>query len=93
MTQAIVKIGKMSKGGRIINISSIVSKMGMSMTGTYTAAKAAADACSACWAQEVSHPQLDIVSTDISSLVFSMVSQSILCLLAQHPQTGLLHIS
>jgi len=54
LTQAVVQIGKMPRGGRIINIGSIVSKMGMAFAAVYAAAKAASDSLTAAWAGEVS---------------------------------------
>lgn len=53
LIQAIVQIGKMPKGGRIINIGSVVSKMGMALAATYAAAKAAQDSLTASFAGEV----------------------------------------
>jgi NAD(P)-dependent dehydrogenase (short-subunit alcohol dehydrogenase family) len=44
----------MAKGGRIINVSSIVSKTGMGAMPIYSSSKAALDSLSYCWAQEVS---------------------------------------
>ena len=61
MTQAIVDIGKMPRGGRILNIGSIASKMGMAAMATYSAAKAAQDSLTASWASEVSSPTLCLV--------------------------------
>lgn len=43
----------MPPGGRIINISTIVWKMGMSVASMYCAAKAGLDALTMAWAQEV----------------------------------------
>lgn len=53
MTQAVVNIGKMPRGGRIINIGTVVSKMGMALAAVYAAAKAAQDSLTASWASEV----------------------------------------
>ena len=44
----------MPKGGRIINIGTVVSKMGMALAAVYAAAKAAQDSLTASWAGEVS---------------------------------------
>ncbi|GJN75449.1 short-chain dehydrogenase [Purpureocillium lilacinum] len=55
LTQAVVGIGKMPSGGRIINVGSIVSKMGLSDTAMYAAAKAAQDSLTASWASELGH--------------------------------------
>lgn len=60
MTQAVVKEGHMPKGGRIINISTIASKMGMAVVGTHSAGKAAQDNLTASWAQEVSARSVSI---------------------------------
>ena len=54
LTQAAVTIGKMPRGGRILNIGSVVSKMGMTVAAIYAAAKAAQDSLTASWAGEVS---------------------------------------
>ena len=53
LTQAVVNTGKMPRGGRIINIGSVVSKMGMALAAVYAAAKAAQDSLTASWASEV----------------------------------------
>lgn len=53
LTQAVVDIGKMPRGGRIINIGSIASKMGLHVAAIYAAAKAAQDSLTASWAGEV----------------------------------------
>jgi NAD(P)-dependent dehydrogenase (short-subunit alcohol dehydrogenase family) len=53
MTQAVVKLGEMPRGGRIINIGSIASKMGPTSLGIYAAAKVATDSLMATWAMEV----------------------------------------
>ncbi|KAJ6438390.1 proteasome subunit alpha [Purpureocillium lavendulum] len=54
LIQAVVGVGKMPQGGRIINVGSIVSKMGLSTSAMYAAAKAAQDSLTASWAAEVS---------------------------------------
>lgn len=54
LTQAIVNIGKMPRGGRIINTGSVVSKMGLPIASIYGAAKAAQDSLTASWASAVS---------------------------------------
>lgn len=56
LTQAIVNIGKMPRGGRILNIGTVVSKMGMALAAVYAAAKAAQDSLTASWASEVITP-------------------------------------
>ena len=56
MTQAVVNIGKMPRGGRVINIGTVVSKMGMALAAVYAAAKAAQDSLTASWASEVITP-------------------------------------
>lgn len=53
MTQAAIKLGNMPRGGRIINIGSIVSRMGPADMGVYATTKAATDALMATWALEV----------------------------------------
>ena len=54
MIQAAIDVGKMPKGGRIINIGSIASKMSPQGAGVYCATKAAQDSLTASWAGEVS---------------------------------------
>lgn len=55
MTQAVVNLGKMPPGGRIINVGSCASKMGPGDgMGVYGATKAATDSLTASWAWEVS---------------------------------------
>ena len=56
MTQAVVGTGKMPKGGRIINIGSIASKLSSPGPSVYSAAKSAQDSLTASWAGEVSLP-------------------------------------
>ena len=51
LTRAVVP--HMPKGGRIINISSIAGKMGMTALPIYGATKAAIDSLSYAWAKEV----------------------------------------
>ncbi|KAJ5518683.1 Short-chain dehydrogenase/reductase SDR [Penicillium expansum] len=54
MTQAVVTLGNMPRGGRIINIGSCASKMGVGDgMGVYGATKAATDYLSASWAWEL----------------------------------------
>jgi NAD(P)-dependent dehydrogenase (short-subunit alcohol dehydrogenase family) len=55
LTQAVVDIGKMPKGGRIINIGSVASKQGHGGIAVYSAAKAAQDSLTASFAGEVSN--------------------------------------
>ena len=58
MTQAVVTLGKMPRGGRIINVGSCASKMGVGDgMGVYGATKAASDYLTASWAWEVSSLQ------------------------------------
>lgn len=54
LTQATVDTGKMPKGGRIINISSIAAKQGLAGLVVYCAAKAAQDSLTESLASEVS---------------------------------------
>lgn len=54
LTQAVIGIGKMPKGGRIINVGSIASKLNPEVSAVYGAAKAAQDALTASWAGQVS---------------------------------------
>lgn len=53
MTQAVVGVGRMPPGGRIVNIGSIASKL-LVPPPVYGAAKAAMDALTTFWAGEVS---------------------------------------
>lgn len=53
MTQEVVKQGKMPRGGRIINIGSIASKLGPAGLAVYGATKAAGDSLTSSWAREV----------------------------------------
>jgi NAD(P)-dependent dehydrogenase (short-subunit alcohol dehydrogenase family) len=53
MTQAVVGVGRMPKGGRIVNIGSIASKI-LIPPPVYSATKAAMDALTTLWAGEVS---------------------------------------
>ena len=43
----------MPRGGRILNIGTVVSKMGMAVAAVYAAAKASQDSLTASWAGEV----------------------------------------
>ncbi|KAM0517376.1 hypothetical protein ACHAPE_004907 [Trichoderma viride] len=53
LTQAVIGIGKMPKGGRIINVGSIASKLGPEVSAVYGAAKAAQDSLTASWAGQL----------------------------------------
>lgn len=53
VTQAAVGLGKMPRGGRIINIGSVASKMGPAGLAIYGATKAAQDSLTASWARQV----------------------------------------
>jgi hypothetical protein len=53
MTQAVVGVGRMPKGGRIVNIGSIASKV-LVAPPVYGATKGATDALTTLWAAEVS---------------------------------------
>jgi NAD(P)-dependent dehydrogenase (short-subunit alcohol dehydrogenase family) len=60
MTQAVVTVGRMSQGGRVINIGSIMSKVlrPPMAPAVYGVTKAATDALTTLWAGEVSIPLL-----------------------------------
>jgi NAD(P)-dependent dehydrogenase (short-subunit alcohol dehydrogenase family) len=58
LTQAVIGIGKMPRGGRIINVGSIASKLGPEVSAVYGAAKAAQDSITASWAGQVSFSSL-----------------------------------
>lgn len=55
LTQAVVGTGKMPRGGRIVNIGTIASKLGLEGVTVYSAAKAAQDSITASLAGEVSN--------------------------------------
>jgi NAD(P)-dependent dehydrogenase (short-subunit alcohol dehydrogenase family) len=46
----------MPKGGRIINVTSVASKLGMVVLPVYGASKAAVDSLTFTWAREVCEP-------------------------------------
>jgi NAD(P)-dependent dehydrogenase (short-subunit alcohol dehydrogenase family) len=52
-------VPRMPSGGRIVNISSIVSKTGMGSMPMYSSTKAALDSLTYVWAQEVSFFRLE----------------------------------
>lgn len=54
LTQAVIGLGKMPRGGRIINVGSIASKLGPEVSAVYGASKAAQDSLTASWAGQVS---------------------------------------
>ncbi|KAK7432546.1 hypothetical protein QQZ08_000753 [Neonectria magnoliae] len=51
--QAVIGAGKMPRGGRIINVGTIASKIAPTGTSVYAAAKAAQDSLTASWAGEL----------------------------------------
>ncbi|KAJ4148073.1 hypothetical protein LMH87_002561 [Akanthomyces muscarius] len=53
LTQAVVTVGKMPKGGRIINVGTAASRMQLDSYAVYAAAKAAQDALTSAWAGEL----------------------------------------
>lgn len=53
MAQAVVKIGNMSEGGRIINVGTVASKLGLSGMAVYGASKAAQDSLTEALAEEL----------------------------------------
>jgi len=55
MSQAVVKIGNMPQGGRIINVGSIASKISSAGTSLYNASKSAQDSLTSGLASDVSH--------------------------------------
>jgi NAD(P)-dependent dehydrogenase (short-subunit alcohol dehydrogenase family) len=64
MTQAVVGVGRMPPGGRIVNIGSISSKL-LVPPPVYGAAKAAMDALTTFWAGEVSFVFSDYLRSTI----------------------------
>lgn len=87
ITQAVVKTGNMPKGGRIINVGSISSKMLPQGSNVYSAAKSAQDSMTTAWASEVSSPlpgsYLKLLLTAMGSSAAAMASPSILLRLAR----------
>ncbi|KAI4863406.1 putative short-chain dehydrogenase [Hypoxylon rubiginosum] len=63
VTQAAVGLGKMPRGGRIINIGSVASKMGPAGLAIYGATKAAQDSLTASWARQLGHSHGITVNT------------------------------
>ncbi|KAI1394011.1 putative short-chain dehydrogenase [Hypoxylon trugodes] len=53
MTQAVVELGKMPRGGRIINIGSIAPKMNPPLLAVYAATKGAQNSLTVTWAAEL----------------------------------------
>lgn len=53
MSQEVVKVGGMPEGGRIINIGTVASKLGLGGMGIYSASKAALDSITETLAQEL----------------------------------------
>ncbi|KAI1381849.1 putative short-chain dehydrogenase [Hypoxylon crocopeplum] len=53
LTQEVLALGKMPRGGRVINIGSIASKLGPPGMALYAASKAAQDSLTASWAAEL----------------------------------------
>lgn len=64
LTQAVTGPGNMPRGGRIINISTIVSKHGPEMGAIYAASKAAQDSLTASWATVVSSNSFSFSNLD-----------------------------
>jgi NAD(P)-dependent dehydrogenase (short-subunit alcohol dehydrogenase family) len=54
LVQAVVLLGKMPRGGRIINVGSIASRVVSNSTAVYSAAKGAQDSLTTSWADAVS---------------------------------------
>ncbi|KAI1779671.1 putative short-chain dehydrogenase [Hypoxylon cercidicola] len=63
VTQEAVNLGKMPRGGRIVNIGSIASKMGPAGLAVYGATKAAQDSLTASWAKELGQSRGITVNT------------------------------
>ncbi|KAI1095052.1 putative short-chain dehydrogenase [Rostrohypoxylon terebratum] len=63
LTQAVVGLGKMPQGGRIINIGSIGSKLLLKEIPIYSAAKSALDALTVMWAEELGRSRGITVNT------------------------------
>ncbi|EFX06226.1 short chain dehydrogenase reductase [Grosmannia clavigera kw1407] len=78
MTQAVVKVGKMPPGGRIINVGTIASKLGLAQAGLYAATKAAQDSLTASWAGELGKSHGITVNTIAPGPVATDLAASIL---------------
>ncbi|KAI1323471.1 NAD(P)-binding protein [Xylariaceae sp. FL0255] len=78
LTQAAVKEGKMPPGGRIINIGSIASKMGMSIGASYSASKAAMDSLTMSWASDLGHSHGITINTVAPGHVVTDLSKDLL---------------
>ncbi|KAL7931413.1 NAD(P)-binding protein [Trichoderma chlorosporum] len=63
LTQAVIGIGRMPPGGRIINVGSIASKLGLELSAVYAAAKAAQDSLTASWAGQLGRSHKITVNT------------------------------
>lgn len=62
LTQAVIP--HMPPGGRIINISSVFSKLGLEISPIYNASKAAMDSLTYTWAKEVSEQRTLLIARD-----------------------------
>ncbi|KAI0433820.1 hypothetical protein F5Y09DRAFT_297619 [Xylaria sp. FL1042] len=78
LTQAVVGVGKMPPGGRIINIGSIASQMGMSIGATYSASKAAQDSLTMSWASDLGHSHGITVNTIAPGHVLTDMTKDVL---------------
>lgn len=76
LTQAVVGIGKMPRGGRIINVGSIASKLGPEISAVYGATKAAQDSLTASWAGQVSFSSVYQDPPNHQDRLFLMTSNS-----------------
>ncbi|UKZ88796.1 uncharacterized protein TrAFT101_004530 [Trichoderma asperellum] len=63
LTQAVIGLGKMPRGGRIINVGSIASKLGPEVSAVYGASKAAQDSLTASWAGQLGRSRGITVNT------------------------------
>ncbi|KAH7419580.1 putative short-chain dehydrogenase [Cadophora sp. MPI-SDFR-AT-0126] len=77
MTQAVVKVGKMPKGGRIINIGTIASKLLVAPT-VYSTTKAAMDALTTLFAGELGHTHGITVNTLAPGPILTDLSEYVL---------------
>ncbi|KAL7902932.1 hypothetical protein HDV63DRAFT_412082 [Trichoderma sp. SZMC 28014] len=78
LTQAVIGIGKMPRGGRIINVGSIASKLGSELSAVYGAAKAAQDALTASWAGQLGRSHGITVNTLAPGPILTDLSKSVL---------------
>ncbi|RFU77649.1 short-chain dehydrogenase [Trichoderma arundinaceum] len=93
LIQAVIGIGKMPRGGRILNVGSIASKLGLELSAVYAAAKAAQDSLTASWAGQLGRSHGITVNTLAPGPMLTDMSKGFLVApdgSASELQTGLL---